>query len=177
MAFRARSASAARRVTSRDTTGSEATGPNSSGCARSIATSARQSPPSARATARSVMIFPGLCTARAGPPSFQRCVQAAVQARDPQRLGQQQAAGLREDSGAVSGQHDLGTAGLRVPGDAWRLDANRTRLSTVATGHPWASKRRWQGLEPTRAVPLWPARPDQACTLPHSLLRHWDGRD
>jgi hypothetical protein len=32
-----------RGVTSRETTGSEATGPNSSGCARSAATSARQS--------------------------------------------------------------------------------------------------------------------------------------
>jgi hypothetical protein len=59
-----RGASAARAAISRDTTGSEATGPNSSGCARSTATSARQSPPSASATTRSVTIFPGSCTAR-----------------------------------------------------------------------------------------------------------------
>jgi hypothetical protein len=54
-----RGASAAKTAISRDTTGPEATGPNSSGCARSAATSARQSPPSASATTRSVMIFPG----------------------------------------------------------------------------------------------------------------------
>ena len=64
MAFRARGASAAKRPTSRETIGSEATGPNSSGCERSIATSARQSPPSASATVRSVRIFPGPCTAQ-----------------------------------------------------------------------------------------------------------------
>ncbi len=66
MAFSARGASLARRPTSRETTGSEATGPNSPGSARSIATSARQSPPSASATTRSATIFPGPCTARAG---------------------------------------------------------------------------------------------------------------
>ena len=60
----ARGASAASAVISRDTTGSEATGPASSGWERSTATSARQSPPSASATARSAMIFPGSCTAR-----------------------------------------------------------------------------------------------------------------
>ena len=88
MAFSARGASAARRVTSRETTGSEATGPASSGCARSTATSARQSPPSATATARSVMIFPGLCTARAGRHRSSAVLQAAVQAGGPQRPDQ-----------------------------------------------------------------------------------------
>ena len=60
----ARGASAARAVTSRDTTGSDATGQASSGWERNTAMSARQSPPSASAMTRSAMIFPGSCTAR-----------------------------------------------------------------------------------------------------------------
>ena len=60
----ARGASAASALISREITGSEATGPASSGWARSTATSARQSPPSPSATARPAMIFPGSCTAR-----------------------------------------------------------------------------------------------------------------
>ena len=64
IAFSARGRSAARSLTSRETTGSDATGPASSGCSRSTAMSARQSPPSATAAARSAMTFPGSCTAR-----------------------------------------------------------------------------------------------------------------
>ena len=64
MAFSARGRSPASWLTSRDTTGSDATGPASSGCSRSTAISARQSPPSATAAARSATIFPGSCTAR-----------------------------------------------------------------------------------------------------------------
>jgi len=59
IAFSPRGPSAARSLTSRDTTGSDATGPASSGCSRSTAMSARQSPPSATAAARSAMTFPG----------------------------------------------------------------------------------------------------------------------
>src|SRR5262249_39972174 len=55
----ARGASRASWLTRREITGSDATGPNSAGCSRSTATSARQSPPSGRATARSAMNFPG----------------------------------------------------------------------------------------------------------------------
>jgi hypothetical protein len=44
--------------------GSEATGPNNSGWARTTATSARQSPPKAIATARSSTVLPGSCLAR-----------------------------------------------------------------------------------------------------------------
>jgi hypothetical protein len=58
------SPSPARTSTSRDTVGSEATGPNSSGWARTTATSARQSPPSAIAAARSSTTLPGSCAAR-----------------------------------------------------------------------------------------------------------------
>ena len=76
IAFKARGASVASRATSRDTTGSEATGPNSSGCARSTATSARQSPPSANATTRSVTIFPGHA-----PPAL--AATAPAQPKDP----------------------------------------------------------------------------------------------
>ena len=64
IAFSARGPSAASVAISREITGSEATGPASSGWARSTAASARQSPPSAIAMARSVRIFPGSCTAR-----------------------------------------------------------------------------------------------------------------
>jgi hypothetical protein len=68
MAFSARGASAASPEMRRETTGSEATGPDSAGSARGIATSDRQSPPSASVTARSVMIFPGSRTA--GPVEY-----------------------------------------------------------------------------------------------------------
>ena len=64
IAFSARGASAASRAISRETTGSEATGPDRPGCERSTAISARQSPPRATATARSAMTFPGSWTAR-----------------------------------------------------------------------------------------------------------------
>jgi hypothetical protein len=64
IAASARGPSAARDLTSRDTTGSDATGPANSGCSRSTAISARQSPPSASAAARSATILPGSCTAR-----------------------------------------------------------------------------------------------------------------
>ena len=46
------------------TVGSEATGPNSSGWARTTPMSARQSPPKAIATARSSTVLPGSCTER-----------------------------------------------------------------------------------------------------------------
>jgi len=64
IAFSARGPSAASAVTSRDTTGSDATGPARSGCSRSTAMSARQSPPSATAAARPATILPGSRTAR-----------------------------------------------------------------------------------------------------------------
>jgi len=63
IAASARGPSAARDRTSRDTTGSDATGPARSGCSRSTAMSARQSPPSASAAARSATTLPGSCTA------------------------------------------------------------------------------------------------------------------
>ena len=58
-----RSASAARASITRDTVGSDATCPNTSGFVRSTAMSARQSPPTAVATARSSSTLPGSCTA------------------------------------------------------------------------------------------------------------------
>ncbi len=64
IAFSACGPSAASIATSRDTTGSDATSPARAGCSRSTAMSARQSPPSATAAARSAMILPGLWTAR-----------------------------------------------------------------------------------------------------------------
>lgn len=62
-AVKALSGSSARVVTSRETVGSEATGPKTPGSARSAAMSARQSPPRASAIARSQTIFPGSWTA------------------------------------------------------------------------------------------------------------------
>jgi hypothetical protein len=59
IAASAAGASAARVSINLDTVGSEATGPNTSGAARSCATSARQSPPIAKLTARSSTILPG----------------------------------------------------------------------------------------------------------------------
>ncbi len=52
-------ASAANVVIKRETVGSEGTFPNTAACSRSVAMSARQSPPSASDTARSRMILPG----------------------------------------------------------------------------------------------------------------------
>ncbi|BCK66447.1 hypothetical protein Srufu_004000 [Streptomyces libani subsp. rufus] len=49
---------------SRETVGSDATGPNTSGCSRRTPMSPRQSPPNARAVARSRTVFPGSWTAR-----------------------------------------------------------------------------------------------------------------
>ena len=63
IAFSAAGASAARASIVRDTVGSEATSPNTPGSARSNAISARQSPPSPSATARSSSTFAGSCTA------------------------------------------------------------------------------------------------------------------
>jgi hypothetical protein len=63
IALNARDASAAKASIVRDTVGSEATRPNTDGSARSSATSARQSPPSASVTARSVITFAGSCRA------------------------------------------------------------------------------------------------------------------
>jgi len=54
---------AGEQVDGRDTVGSEATEPNSSGAPRSSATSARQSPPRASVTARSTSTFAGSCRA------------------------------------------------------------------------------------------------------------------
>jgi hypothetical protein len=64
IAFSDRGRSPASWLTSRDTTGSDATGPASPGCSRSTAMPARQSPPRATAAARPAMIFPGSWTAR-----------------------------------------------------------------------------------------------------------------
>jgi len=64
IAFSARGKSPASWLTSRDTTGSDATGPASCGCSRSTAMSARQSPPRATAAARSATTFPWSWTAR-----------------------------------------------------------------------------------------------------------------
>jgi len=70
IAASAASPPAASRSTVRDTVGSEATRPDTAGCARSTATSARQSPPNASAPARSRITLPGSWTAvngRHGP--------------------------------------------------------------------------------------------------------------
>ncbi len=47
-------------------------------------------------------------------PPFQGAGQAAVQGGDPQCPGQQQAAGVGDDAGAISGHRDLGPADSRM---------------------------------------------------------------
>ena len=82
IAASARGPSAARELTSRDTTGSDATDPASSGCSRSTAMSARQSPPSASAAARSATILPGHAPP-AAPATGQDLPTAPGPARSP----------------------------------------------------------------------------------------------
>lgn len=67
--------STANAANNRDTVGSEATTPNKSRCARTAATSAKQSPPSATAIATSSSTLPGSWRARAsrhGPSALDR---------------------------------------------------------------------------------------------------------
>jgi hypothetical protein len=54
-------------------------------------------------------------------------VAARVQARYPQRLDQQQATGVGDESSTVSGGHDLGTAGGKLHAEsAFRTGADRS---------------------------------------------------
>ena len=85
IAARTAVASPANAAIVRDTVASEATSPYTPGSARSTATSARQSPPSANPIAKSVTTLPGSCTANglrhgANPAdrSWPRPVTAAV---------------------------------------------------------------------------------------------------
>ena len=75
--------SRARSSTIRDIVGSEATIPNRCGRARSIATSAGQSPPAASITARSQTALPGWWTAfgRMNPPSSTSSASTRPRAR------------------------------------------------------------------------------------------------
>ena len=68
--------------------GSEATAPNNSGWARTTATSARQSPPSAIVTARSSTVLPGSCTDRAGRHGRQTHARAPPPTTDRRGLQQ-----------------------------------------------------------------------------------------
>ena len=125
------------RLTSREITGSEATGPASSGWARSTATSARQSPPSASVMTRSAMIFPGSCTARgarhrASPPDrpWPRPVTRAASASS-------NTPAWDTSPCPVSGHGDLGAArGILHLESAfgWRGQDPRQALSSQAKG-------------------------------------------
>jgi len=64
IAASAAGASLANAAMVRDTVGSEATHPYTTGCSRSTAMSARQSPPRLSVTARSVSTFAGSCIAK-----------------------------------------------------------------------------------------------------------------
>ena len=85
----ARGASAASAVISRDTTGSEATGPASSGCERSTAISARQSPAERQRHHQVSNDLPRIMHRPRCPPPGQPRRQALTQAGDPGRFGQQ----------------------------------------------------------------------------------------
>lgn len=180
---RPRSRSAASKLTSRDTTGSDATGPASSGCSRSTAMSARQSPPSAGAAARSAMILPGSWTARGCPPPVQGLRQAPAQAGDPHRLPQQDTPAWdtrsrpsadtadycwRPGCRAESDGRPLGSGAGRStaprPAGGQRRRELRQAQSRLAHGHDRARiiwKRRLSGAAP---VAPW-VSPRARCTL------------
>lgn len=105
-----RTGSAASAATFRETTGSKATGPYSSGSARSTATSARQSPPGATATARSATTFPGSWMERSRRHRARPSDRPAPQARHPQRLSDQQAARARHQPPPIGGHDQPATA-------------------------------------------------------------------
>jgi len=122
---RARSASAANASIVRDTVGSEATGPNTPGSARSAATSARQSPPTARVTARSHTTLVGSCLAvgRLAPPG-QRCAQRLVQLGGSDGLDQRQLAGLGHHPDPAASVSTRGYSPLRLL--TWRVLLTRS---------------------------------------------------
>src|SRR5262249_42019558 len=89
----------------------EATSPNSPGSARSIATSARRPPPQRQRNRQVADDLPLGCAPHGAPAIVPAPPPGPGQARDPQRPGQQQATCLRDDSGAISGHHDLAAGG------------------------------------------------------------------
>ena len=73
------------------------------------------------------MIFPGACAALAGRHRSSAASSPRSRPVTPSVLGQQQAAGLGDDSGAVTGHHDLGvTDGKLHAESAFRTGADRT---------------------------------------------------
>ena len=97
-------------LTSRDTTGSDATGPASSGCSRSTAMSARQSPPSATRGGQVRDDLARVVDRPRRPPPGQALRQAPAQAGDPHRLPQQHRPGLGHQPPAVSRHRHTATA-------------------------------------------------------------------
>lgn len=91
----------------RETVGSEATDPNTAGSARSIAMSARQSPPSATANARSTSILPGSWNGPRLPPGGEYCGHGLVEANLADRFDQQERTGLRDHGPAVIPDQDM----------------------------------------------------------------------
>jgi hypothetical protein len=78
--------STANAANNRDTVGSEAAPPNRSRCARTAATSAKQSPPRATAIATSSSTLPRIVARPGRPPRGQGLRQRGSQTRDPDRL-------------------------------------------------------------------------------------------
>ena len=125
----------ASRLTSRETTGSDATGPASSGCSRSTAISARQSPPSATRDGQVRDDLPRVVHRPRRPPPGQALRQAPAQAGHPHRLPQQDRPGLGHQPPAVSGHGDPGSCVRYWPGSPGRFPV-RGPLRTVRASYP-----------------------------------------
>jgi hypothetical protein len=113
-----------RRVSSQggDQPGYHRVGGDRAGCARSTATSARQSPPSPTATARSVIILPGSCTRPRRPVPAQPRRQSLLQAGHDGGAAQQDAARVPDQALPVSGDQQARTAdGILHPESAFAL--------------------------------------------------------
>src|SRR5947209_4719846 len=74
-----------------------------------------------------VTIVASISTVTKPPPVPGAVSPASSQARYPQRLGQQQATGLGDDSGAARGHHDLGMLSGKLHAEsAFRTGQDRT---------------------------------------------------
>lgn len=122
--------------TSLETVGSEATGSNCAGPARSTATSDKQSPPGATAGGRSRRVLPGSCTARGLRHDAGAADTAVRRTGLADGLREQHPAGLRDHRAAVA--PDAGRRMLLVHLFTWRvplsLQLTGPSLSRVGAG-------------------------------------------
>lgn len=130
---------AARVSTRRETVGSEATGPNTAGSARNMPTSARQSPPSATASATSSRTFLGSWSPRLSPR--RQCHgYCAVEAGPADRLHQQDRTGLRDHLATVPHRASIHWVEVRLRNqprdrDQLGLRIRQYSLNKLGSGH------------------------------------------